>query len=306
SKTLLIQILAGMMLPSGGRVLLDNQDIHHTLKARASIHTLFEEDLLYERLTARANLDMYRSLRKLPRQSVDTVLDLVGLSDQARTRAAKLSATAQRRLSFARALLGRPALLLLDLPVLRTDMDTRTIFARLITQTASEGTAVLLTCEDLSWAGKFCTHILELNGGRVIDCRRNEQIQEALGEGELEVTTLASERHVPYKVPARKEDRIIFFDPGDILYATSSDGRVTLRTATEEATANLTLQELESRLLGRGFFKAHRAYLVNLQHIKAVIQYTRNSYTLLLNDEQETMIPLSKQCEKELQALLNY
>jgi len=68
----------------------------------------------------------------------------------------------------------------------------------------------------------------------------------------------------------------------------------------------LTLQELEGRLTGRGFFKAHRAYLVNLQHIKAVIQFTRNSYTLQLDDKEETMIPLSKQSEKELQALLGY
>jgi ABC-2 type transport system ATP-binding protein len=115
-----------------------------------------------------------------------------------------------------------------------------------------------------------------------------------------------NERLVPYKGPARKEDRIVLFDPVDLLYATSRDGKTILRTSSEEATTNLTLQELETRLLGRGFFKAHRAYLVNLQHIKAVIQYTRNSYTLLLNDKQETMIPLSKQSEKELQELLGY
>jgi ABC-2 type transport system ATP-binding protein len=107
-------------------------------------------------------------------------------------------------------------------------------------------------------------------------------------------------------VPARKEDRILLYDPGELLYATSREGKTFLRTASEEASTNLTLQELESRLVGRGFFKAHRAYLVNLQHIKAVIQYTRNSYTLLLNDDKETMIPLSKQCEKELQDLLGY
>jgi ABC-2 type transport system ATP-binding protein len=107
-------------------------------------------------------------------------------------------------------------------------------------------------------------------------------------------------------VPARKEDRILLYDPGDLLYATSRDGKTYLRTATEEAFTNLTLQELESRLTGRGFFKAHRAYLVNLQHIKAVIQYTRNSYTLLLSAAKETMIPLSKQCEKESQELLGY
>jgi len=40
--------------------------------------------------------------------------------------------------------------------------------------------------------------------------------------------------------------------------------------------------------------------------IKAIIQFTRNSYTLQLDDRQETMIPLSKQSEKELQTLLDY
>ena len=97
-------------------------------------------------------------------------------------------------------------------------------------------------------------------------------------------------------------------NPGDIMTVIGlvGSGKTYLRTANEEATTNLTLQELEVRLAGRGFFKAHRAYLVNLQHIKAVIQYTRNSYTLQLNDQQETMIPLSKQSEKELQALLGY
>jgi len=50
----------------------------------------------------------------------------------------------------------------------------------------------------------------------------------------------------------------------------------------------------------------NHAYLVNLQHIKAVIQYTRTSYTLQLDDKQQTMISLSKQSEKELQELLGY
>ncbi len=107
-------------------------------------------------------------------------------------------------------------------------------------------------------------------------------------------------------MPARNEDRILLYDPNDILYATSRDGKTYLRTDGEEAVTNFTLQELQSRLAGRGFFKAHRAYLVNLQRIKAVIQYTRTSYTLQLDDKQQTLIPLSKQSEKELQELLGY
>jgi len=296
-KTLLIRLLSGMLLPSSGKVLLDGENIHQSSILRSRIGVLFEEDLLYERLSAQENLALYCQLHKLPRGRISEMLELVGMSDQVRQRVSKLAPAAQRRLAFARTLIGHPSVLLLDQPVLRTDLDTQSLFTRLITLAASEGTAILVTDEDLAWAGKCCTQVVELEDGRASSSHTHEA--ERVGPA-------VPEHRIPYKVPARKDDRIMLYDPGDILYATSRDGKTYLRMATEEATTNLTLQELESHLAGRGFFKAHRAYLVNLQHIKSVIQYTRNSYTLQLNDKQETMIPLSKQSEKELQALLGY
>jgi ABC-2 type transport system ATP-binding protein len=206
-----------------------------------------------------------------------------------------LSLVAPRRLAFARALIGRPALLLLDQPELRIDLDTQALFLRLIKEVTGAGSAVLVTAEDLVWSGPCSAQIVELADGRMASKRVRESAR---------AEPAAPERLIPFKIPARKEDRIMLFDPGEVLYATSRDCKTYLRTANEEAITNLTLQELETRLAGRGFFNAHRAYLVNLQHIKSVIQYTRNSYTLQLNDKQETMIPLSKQSEKELQELL--
>lgn len=99
-----------------------------------------------------------------------------------------------------------------------------------------------------------------------------------------------------------------WFSPSSQIYSRTSKPKQEekIRTTTDEATSNLTLQELEQQLLGRGFFKSHRAYLVNLEHIKAIIQYTRDSYTLQLNDIHSTMVPLSKQYEKELKDLLGY
>jgi ABC-2 type transport system ATP-binding protein len=55
-----------------------------------------------------------------------------------------------------------------------------------------------------------------------------------------------------------------------------------------------------------GFFRAHRSYLVNLQHVKEVIPYTRNSFSLRLDDPQNTEIPLSKSAAGELRELLGY
>lgn len=296
-KSLLIRLLSGLMVPSGGKALLDGKDVHSSPEARSRIGVLFEEDLLYDRTSTLGNLELYCRLHNLPVSRAGEVLAQLGMSDQAAKRVSKLSPVAQRRLAFGRALIGRPSLLLLDQPDLRIDLDTQALFLRLIQETAGAGVAVLITAEDLAWSGRCSAQVIELADGRIASKRERESSQ---------AEAAAPERLMPFKIPARKEDRIMLFDPGEILYATSREGKTYLRTASEEATTNLTLQELETRLAGRGFFKAHRAYLVNLQHIKSVIQFTRNSYTLQLNDQQETMIPLSKQSEKELQELLGY
>jgi len=67
-----------------------------------------------------------------------------------------------------------------------------------------------------------------------------------------------------------------------------------------------TLSELEGRLARSGFFRAHRGYLVNLQHVTEVIPFTRNSFSLRLDDPESTLIPLSKTAAGELKDLLGY
>ncbi len=295
-KTLLVRLLSGTVPPSGGSIIFKGACFSTASELRRQIGVLFEEDLLYERQNLRQNLEFYARLKSLPPGQAAEALDKVGLSDQAHSRASQLTPSAKRRLAFARLLMGKPCLLLLDQPIRRTDLETQELFGRLIRQAAAEGAAVLLTDEDLSWAGKCSTRVVELEDGRVTGAYALAPAGDRS----------APEQLLPFKVPARKEDRILLYDPGDILYATSREGKTYLRTAAEEAVANFTLQELEGRLVGRGFFKAHRAYLVNLQHVKAVIQYTRNSYSLQLDDQHQTLIPLSKQFEKELQELLGY
>jgi ABC-2 type transport system ATP-binding protein len=298
-KSLLVSLLAGELPVSGGRILLDGQPIvFGARRPAAQMSVLFADDLLYERLSVWHNLVFACQLQRLPTSQIAEVLAQVGLSDQAPTPAQKLTSSGRRRLAFARTLLGRPRLLLLDQPPLRCDLDTREVLARLIRQAALTGALVLLTDEDLTWAGTCCTRVLELHEGRVA---RSYPFARDPGRKDA-----AAERLTPFKVPANKEDRVLLYDPGAILFATSRDSKTYLRTADEEVLTHYTLQELETRLAGRGFFKAHRAYLVNLQHIKAVVQYTRSSYLLVLDDAQETAIPLSKQAEKALQDLLGY
>jgi ABC-2 type transport system ATP-binding protein len=267
-KTLFINLLAGVVPASGGSILLDGQPIRARTTAgslpteqRLQLGVLFAEDLLYERHSVRGNLEFSCRWCHLPVREVGEMLKLVGLGDQEHQPVKKLNAATKRRLAFARALLGHPRLLLLDQPTLRADLETQALFARLIRQAAEAGTVVLLTDEDLSWAGNCCTRAVELEDGHITG--------QLVLTNAADTTGTAPERLAPFRVPARREDRVMLYDPAEILYATSRDGKTYLRTAREEAVTNLTLQELEDRLSGRGFFKAHRAYLVNLQHVTA-------------------------------------
>jgi ABC-2 type transport system ATP-binding protein len=299
-KTLLIELLAGVLPPSGGKILLDgNTLLSGPSRMREQVSVLFAEDLLYERLSVWRNLVFACQWQGLLTSRISEVLEQLGLSDQAQTAAKRLTLSGQRRLAFARVLLGQRRLLLLDQPTLRADLETQQLMARLIRQAAEAGAMILVTDRDLTWAGTCCTRVLELQEGRV--ARSYAFARSGLGED-----AAGAERWTPFKVPANKEDRILLYDPGALLYATSRDSKTYLRTAEEEVLTHCTLQELETRLTGHGFFKAHRAYLVNLQHLKAVVQYTRSSYLLVLDDPQETMIPLSRQSEKALQELLGY
>lgn len=107
-------------------------------------------------------------------------------------------------------------------------------------------------------------------------------------------------------IPAKQEGKVDLVDPTDILYVMAQDDRAFLQTAEDLLPTQFTLAELEKRLSRSGFFRAHRSYLVNLQHVKEVIPFTRNSFSLRINNAEGTLIPLSRSAAAELREILGY
>lgn len=65
-----------------------------------------------------------------------------------------------------------------------------------------------------------------------------------------------------------------------------------------------TLQRLEQVLAPHGFFRSHRAYIVNLRRVRRIVPWSRDAQSLLLDDPKETLIPLAKSRIQELRSLL--
>jgi len=106
------------------------------------------------------------------------------------------------------------------------------------------------------------------------------------------------------KIPAKVNDKIILFDPTEILFIESNEGVSQLHVNEGVFACAIKLGDLEEKLKLFGFFRCHRSYIVNLQHVREVITWTRNSYSLILDDKSKSSIPLSKGKFDELRAII--
>ncbi|MDK8181474.1 LytTR family transcriptional regulator DNA-binding domain-containing protein [Paenibacillus sp. UMB4589-SE434] len=131
----------------------------------------------------------------------------------------------------------------------------------------------------------------------------SEQPQE-----EAEETSQQEIKYIPPimldKIPARIQDKIVLIDPLEINFVESQDGLSHLHIQHETYPSSMTLLQLEQKLKAFGFFRCHRSYLVNLQRVREVIIWSRNSYSLVLDDEQKSKIPLSKSKYEEMKLIL--
>src|SRR5579875_2042216 len=108
------------------------------------------------------------------------------------------------------------------------------------------------------------------------------------------------------RVVVRIGDRLLLVDQKDVCFASIEEGRISVVTKTLEGESNVrTLEELGDQLDPRQFWRAHRSYLVNLQHIREVLPWFKSSYKLRMDDRNGTEIPVSRSQTKRLRELFN-
>lgn len=107
----------------------------------------------------------------------------------------------------------------------------------------------------------------------------------------------------PAVLPVVLDGEIRLLPLREVLYCYADADRTLVVTPQGELPTRGSLQSLASRL-EPGFFRSHRAYLVNLDHVRAVIPWTRNAYSLALEGRKE--VPLSKHRVKALRDLVGW
>jgi two-component system LytT family response regulator/two-component system response regulator LytT len=110
----------------------------------------------------------------------------------------------------------------------------------------------------------------------------------------------------PAKIVVQAQSRLLLIDQAEICFAAIDDGVIRIVTRAFEGQSKCrTLEELMEQLDPVHFWRAHRGYVVNIDHIREVVPWFKSSYQLRMNDKQQTEVPVSRAQTRRLKELFN-
>jgi lantibiotic transport system ATP-binding protein len=168
-KTTTLSLLLGLLKNQRGTIEILGKDLqHHRKEILGKVGSLIESPSLYNHLTAKENLEIYREIYGASKARLLEVLKVVGLSDAGKKTVKQFSLGMRQRLSLALALLPQPELLMLDEPTNGLDpagiLELRSLIKRLNEQ---EGITFLISSHILSEVEKIVNRIGIIYKGRM-------------------------------------------------------------------------------------------------------------------------------------------
>jgi two-component system LytT family response regulator/two-component system response regulator LytT len=110
----------------------------------------------------------------------------------------------------------------------------------------------------------------------------------------------------PAKLIVQAQSRLLLIDQAEICYAAIDEGVIRVATQSFEGQSKCrTLEELLELLDPAVFWRAHRGFVVNINHIREVVPWFKSSYQLRMTDKRQTEIPVSRAQTKRLKELFN-
>ncbi|GGE81655.1 LytTR family transcriptional regulator DNA-binding domain-containing protein [Priestia taiwanensis] len=305
---LFINLLFDIDSPTSGTVLFKGERLHPN-KHSTYVGVFMLEDGHYERMTVKEFLsffkDMYRS-----ELSVEKTLEKVGLFDKQKIKLERLTYSELRRLHLARVFIHNPSLVILEEPEQNVDTESVILIRKTIESLRQEKKGILITTFSLETALSITddVYILNEDGFKRVESEQ-EVVQEEFVPVEIEEqheeeeATIAKPIRID-KIPAKVNEKLILFDPMEIYFVESQEGNSYIHVKEGRFLCTYTLNELQEKLKVFGFFRCHRSYIINLQRVREVITWTRNSYSLILDNKEKSSIPLSKGRYDELKEIM--
>lgn len=186
-KSTLQKILLGMLPTYRGSAVVNGVECKaFTNRFYENIGVDFEFSTLYEKLTAKENLNFFSSLYEKKLRPINELLEMVGLERDADKRVSDYSKGMKARLNFIKALLHDPVLLFLDEPTSGLDPTNSRMMKDIILAEKAKGKTVLLTTHNMQDATELCDRVAFIVNGRL--CALDSPHSLIMSKGAAKVT----------------------------------------------------------------------------------------------------------------------
>jgi ABC-type Fe3+/spermidine/putrescine transport system ATPase subunit len=171
-KTTTLNLIGGFVAPTTGEIMIRDRRVDRLPPHRRPVNTVFQSYALFPHMTVRDNIAFGLRMARVGRSEaggrIDEALELVGLERLGDRLPGQLSGGQQQRVAVARALVNRPAVLLLDEPLGALDLKLRKRLQVELSQIHREiGTTFVYVTHDQEEAMSMATRIAVMNDGRV-------------------------------------------------------------------------------------------------------------------------------------------
>lgn len=167
-KSTLQKVLIGMLSTYKGSAMVNGVECRErTKRFYEDIGVDFEFSTMYEKLTAKENLQFFSSLYEKKPRPIEELLEMVGLCHDADKRVSEYSKGMKARLNFIKALLHDPLLLCLDEPTSGLDPTNSRMMKDMILAERAKGKTILLTTHNMQDAAELCDRVAFIVGGQI-------------------------------------------------------------------------------------------------------------------------------------------
>jgi ABC-2 type transport system ATP-binding protein len=167
-KTTTLRMLLGLVTPDAGSATIGGRPYQDLPRPYDQVGAALEATGFHPARTGRNHLWVYCTVNGYPHRRADEVLDVVGLSGAGRRAVGGYSLGMRQRLALAAALLGDPAVLVLDEPANGLDPEGIAWLRRLLRDLAAEGRTVLVSSHLLAEAQQFVDRVVIIHRGRCV------------------------------------------------------------------------------------------------------------------------------------------
>ncbi len=290
-KSTLLRCLSGLETIDNGKFILDGKDVTEMPAQTRNIGMVFQQYSLFPNMTVEENLSFPLTIQKLAKteqqKRIDSVLEIVGLTDKKKAYPGNLSGGQQQRVALARAIVSRPKVLLLDEPLSAIDAKLRKSLQVEIRSIQQElNITTIFVTHDQDEAMIMSDRICLLNDGKI------EQISSPIELYTRPKTKFAASFIGHYNVFTPEEfSQAFHVTPAD--HKMTAIRPETIQIQTEQPTENTSYYALPGKILSNRSVGNTLHYRIDVNGIIFKVDTLFRSFALYKNN-QEVWLSLEK------------